>query len=533
MYKVFLVEDEENIRTRIRENFDWQGHGLVLAGEAADGELALSMIYETEPDILITDIKMPFMNGLELSNLIRKKMPWVKIIIISGYDDFQYAQKAISLGVSEYVLKPVRPSQLSEILNKTVDSLEEEKKSIVKLAEFEKKLQETLILQKEKFLLEIIMYGADPSDLFAKADYFNISLSARYHGVMILKFSSSPSLSVDAQYIELLKLSKLIEQVTENQEDVLTTPKTMNEILFLLSASQEEELVERMLLLANKLKEQCDRMLEGSVRIGRGEVCTRITSLSESYKGAEKALEYSFLFNSREIMAEEDISHIGLMESGVLDIKSDILMSFLKFSRIEDIDGFLDEYLVLLQNSHYRGKFLIRFVYFFILISAGRMVESLSGVPREVIPELDSLDDDLLEMEDVGAFKQKVAVILQEVISFRTSRNFSKYRKPIERAKSYIEDNFTNPNISLQEVADVASFSACRFSTIFKQETGETFSNFLTKTRINKAMEYLKTSSMQSLEISQAVGYNDSHYFSSIFKKVCGVSPTQFREQIG
>ena len=127
MLKVFLVEDETIIRQGIRNNIDWGAHGLELVGEAEDGEYAYPMILKSRPDILLTDVKMPFMDGLELSHLVRKQLPGTKIIILSGYDEFEYAKEAIKIGISDYLLKPVTPSALIDALKKAAEGIREER----------------------------------------------------------------------------------------------------------------------------------------------------------------------------------------------------------------------------------------------------------------------------------------------------------------------------------------------------------------------------------------------------------------------
>ena len=127
MLKVFLVEDEVLIREGLRDKIPWEQYGFRLVGEAADGEVALPLIRKTRPDVLITDIKMPFMDGLALSRIVREELPGIKIIIISGYDDFEYAREAISVGVDQYLLKPITRTNLRKVLQELKDKIEQEK----------------------------------------------------------------------------------------------------------------------------------------------------------------------------------------------------------------------------------------------------------------------------------------------------------------------------------------------------------------------------------------------------------------------
>ncbi|MBN1304658.1 MAG: response regulator, partial [Anaerolineales bacterium] len=163
-YKVFLVEDEIVTREGIRDNVNWKSAGFEFCGEAADGETAVPLIEAAQPDILITDIKMPFMDGLQLSKIIRTQMPWVKIIILSGHDEFEYAQKAVTIGATEYLLKPISSGELLKAMKRISDLLDQEKKEQDNYNELKKRDEGNLLLLKEKFLLRLVMGGISSAD---------------------------------------------------------------------------------------------------------------------------------------------------------------------------------------------------------------------------------------------------------------------------------------------------------------------------------------------------------------------------------
>jgi two-component system response regulator YesN len=158
-YKVFLVEDEIVAREGIRDNVDWASVGFAFCGEAPDGEMALPLIEQSQPDVLITDIKMPFMDGLQLSRLVKERMPQVKIIILSGHDEFNFAQAAVKLGVTEYLLKPVGVKDLHDVLARVAQQLTEERREKESLAQMKVQLENNRAIQREKFLLKLMMGG--------------------------------------------------------------------------------------------------------------------------------------------------------------------------------------------------------------------------------------------------------------------------------------------------------------------------------------------------------------------------------------
>src|SRR5512134_325658 len=156
-YKVFFVEDEAITREGIRDNVDWQASGFEFCGEASDGEMALPLLRATQPDVLITDIKMPFMDGLQLSRIVRERMPWVKIIILSGHDEFEYAQKAIGLGVTDYLLKPVTVQKLQTVLQKLSVQLDKERKEQADLKKLQEQMEDNRAMLRERLLFRLVV----------------------------------------------------------------------------------------------------------------------------------------------------------------------------------------------------------------------------------------------------------------------------------------------------------------------------------------------------------------------------------------
>ena len=186
-YRVFLVEDEIITREGIRDNVDWSAAGFEFCGEATDGEMALPLIEETKPDVLITDIKMPFMDGLQLSKIIREHMPWVKIVILSGHNEFEYAQSAVKLGVTEYLLKPISAKDLYQVLEKLSAMLEREKQEREKLKNLQTQVEDNMVLSREKFLLKLVMGGISSVDAIEQSQQFGLHLVARYYLVVLIR----------------------------------------------------------------------------------------------------------------------------------------------------------------------------------------------------------------------------------------------------------------------------------------------------------------------------------------------------------
>src|SRR3989304_1783586 len=177
-YKVFLVEDEIVTREGIRDNVDWKINSFEFCGEAPDGEIAWPLLQTVKPDVLITDIRMPFMDGLQLSQIVRDRMPATKIIILSGHDEFEYAQKAIKLGVSEYLLKPVSVQDLHHVLQKVASELDQKRQEQQALQKLRDQVEENRATLRERFLLKLVSGAASSVEAIEKSQLLGIDLVA-------------------------------------------------------------------------------------------------------------------------------------------------------------------------------------------------------------------------------------------------------------------------------------------------------------------------------------------------------------------
>src|SRR5512139_2441090 len=186
-YKVFFVEDEIITREGIRDNVDWQASGFEFCGEAADGEMALPLLRTTQPDVLITDIKMPFMDGLELCKIVRERMPWVKIVILSGHDEFEYAQKAINLGVTEYLLKPVTAQDLHHVLHRIGEQIDRERHDHEHLEKLKSQVEENRATLRERLLLNLVMGAVSSAEAIETGHLLGLDLVAGCYLVLVIR----------------------------------------------------------------------------------------------------------------------------------------------------------------------------------------------------------------------------------------------------------------------------------------------------------------------------------------------------------
>lgn len=364
MVKVFLVEDEAIIRHGIRDNIDWASHGFEFAGEAGDGEYAYPLILKAQPDILVTDIKMPFMDGLELSRLVKKTLPRTRIIVLSGYNEFEYAKEAIKIGISDYLLKPVSSAGLIDALKKAADEIREER--------------------------------------------------------------------------------------------------------------EKSKLLERYFVSYEKYTEFLDKT---------------------DYSGVDRKL----------------------------------INDFLKLGSVEECSPFVEEYFAAIGEHNYKSLLLRQYMTMDIFYCVQEFLKKLKADPPEVPESVVDIKRVPKVIESVEMTKAYLVDEFTAALQARDRASNDRYGSVIRDAKEYIRANFSQSDLSLNRIAAHIGVSPSYFSSIFKQETGQSFVEYLTQVRMERACELLKCTSYRTFEIGEQVGYNDSHYFSAAFKKAMGQSPKEYK----
>lgn len=409
--KVFLVDDEIVVREGIRESFPWDDSPYTLVGEAPDGEMAIPMIRDTNPDIVITDIKMPFMDGIELCNILRSQMPWVSIIVLSGYDEFEYARKCIQLGVKEYLLKPINAEDLRQALDRVSDHIHEERKSREHAESLRARMETGNRFVKEKLI------GSLYSEESMEEDAANALEELRTMGCPI---NAPYYVVIDSAFEPVNQGQEIASDLADRSFGrVHASPSRTGTRLLVLGDTQEDA-EERVYSTATALLQELERAGCSGIWTGIGDIVGTPRQILKSFKTAR---------HIRHLLVERD-----------------------------------DEKIRILGTR---------------------------------------------EMGDSASDKKSSAVI--------------------NDAKLFMTQHFTDSNLMLQDVARAVGMSNSRFSTVFSQQNGQTFTEYLISLRLNKAKELLRTTDHRSSQIAFDVGYNDAHYFSYIFKKNMKMTPSEYR----
>jgi two-component system, response regulator YesN len=520
-YKAFLVEDEIVTREGIRDNVDWRASGFEFCGEAPDGEMALPLLQAAQPDVLITDIKMPFMDGLQLCKVVRERWPRMKVVILSGHDEFEYAQQAVHLGVTEYLLKPITVQDMAGMLQRVASLLDQDKKDQENLQKLHDQVEENRAVLREQLLLKLVVGAMTTAEAIEKGRPLGLELVARYYLVVIIKMELADR-SDQFDYATYQQAQQQVARLAENNPDAFLLKKDWAELVLLLKGSTPEYLEEERDLFL----ERAQRMLDGTayrLAIGAGTPKNRIADIHQSF--VEALVEVQ---NAAPPGRAEPESVVD--KTDLLKVDKAAVENYLRCGTKEEFDKFFEAFVQPVGETALKSYLLKNYLLVDVIVATAQFVHELGGAIDEVVPGLAAVQTLLANTQTVEQLRAQVREILLGALVFRDQLNHP-YASLIRQAKDYIDRHYADPELALNEVAAHVNHSASHFSALFSQETCQTFKDYLTAVRIKKAKELLRTSTLKSAEIAYQVGYSDPHYFSAAFRKNTGLSPTEFRQQ--
>lgn len=531
MLKVFLVEDEFVMREGIKNNIDWQAHGYEFCGEASDGELAFPMIQRIKPDIVITDIRMPFMDGLVLSRLIKKEMPWIEIIILTGYEEFEYAKEGIKIGIAQYLSKPISGDELLKEVDALAVKIEEKRQEREIKEKYMKEMEENFV-QEQKDLFSVLVTGSKSvEEILEIANKLNMDLSAIWYNI-ILVYVKSMNHEQEEYSNSLVEIEQKLNDLG-NESGFLVFDRNMEGKALLVRADSIDELRKIQDDYLDKMRSLIDNYEHIRYFAGIGIPVNRLGEIPSAFESASHAFAHRFLIKESCIMNGAETETGGYLQIDEFDISNvdpkqldrGKIKEFLKLGDKGETIYFVEEFFKDLGTNAMKSTLFRQYIVMDIYFCAVDFLEDLQISKDEIA----SFDIGAGTLQSEEASMQYVIGVINKVIELREKKASNRYGDIVEEVMRYIENNYSDDELSLNTLASQVNFSPNHLSMIFAQQTGHTLIKYLTEYRMNKAKELLRCSGKRSSEISAEVGYKDSHYFSYLFKKTQGMTPTQYR----
>ncbi len=511
MYKVLIVDDERIIRESMSQIIDWETYGFQLIGTAANGIEALRIVEQEQPELVITDMKMPVISGNQLVEKVKSKYPETEMAILSGYDDFEYVSESMKYGVKHYLLKPCSEKDVIEVLQEVRDSLrkKEERESFIR--KNNEKLEKIIPLVKEQFIRDFIMskhYAEEEMSYFMKL--FNIS--NKEVRVILAKPNGEYSFNT------LFGLTNMIRKGTFNKNIYFMT--IINKYVVIISEQMSEDLLENAL---TEVMEGFRYLMNTDLVITYSKEGP-LEDVSQMFQMAQKYLDVSFYFGASCIISYKDVEE-GLQVQQEEALEVEALITAVRSGNKEVFESRIHNYfdvLAAMKPSIDTFKFYC--------------IELASGIMRQCPPDKShTYIKELLEIQDMESF-DKVHQAIWELGNEIVEENYSgivyRQNKIVETMLHEINERLSDEHLTLKSLANEVMFMNSGYlSKLFSKEMGITFSNYLTKLRMEKSKEIItKATAIKVYEVAEQVGMgNNPQYFGQLFKKFYGVTPTEYK----
>lgn len=530
MYKIILVDDEEEVRKGIINKIQWNKHGFEIIGEAENGKEALEIAEKNVPDLVITDIKMPFMDGMKLAEILSERFATIKIVILTGFDEFEYAKTAIKLNVIEYILKPISSEDIIRLLINVKEKLDKEFQEKKDMKFFEELYHKSLPILREKFLSSIIRGNIDIDEIMEKEKNYNISLQGEIFLISVIAIDyKQEDIEIKDKEIIIFKVLNLCEETINKYCSGLVFIEEGNIVIFSISQEKDKKLMlDKTTKILEEIKQSIDKYLKLNITIGIGTSCEDIEGVSISYKNAVAALDYRIILGNNRIIFIDDIEPKRENEIIFDKLKERQLEGCIKTGTKEEIHSTVEEIFKVIEASRASIEdyqiYLIQIVTTIIKISKDSDVDI-----QDIFGDNFNFFIELYKFSTLTEVKKWI-----EKISIKISEHIIKGREDsskllVDKAKDYIEERYQDEEININTICSYLHISQAYFSYIFKKDTKTTFVSYLTQIRMEKAKELLRNTNLKTFVIAEKVGFSEPNYFSYCFKKNLGQSPSEYR----
>ncbi|MEH7011868.1 response regulator [Neobacillus niacini] len=518
MHKVIVVEDDRIIRRGICQAIPWGEHGFVVAGEAGDGEVALELIEKEQPQVVVSDINMPFMSGLEMAKHIKERSPETRIIFLTGYEDFKYAQEAVKLKAFDYLLKPVDSEYL---LKKAKEAAADWEKERVK----EKRINESLPLLQQKFFQKLIREGEYRIDVEKELLGLGVQMEGPFFAVILVK--NTLELDLERHFFK----EKIMSFTTSYFRDIncLVMNADVGEYAILLSLENDYD--SRKGELAQALFNHLSKQKDDTITITHGRAYSNMFEFGKSFLEARVAMDMRHIIGTgRVISLDETVSKYDQKEDHVLELEMKLenqiksgLPERANETLIELSQAILDRRTVALPDLKVLALKFSTMLFF----------EIEKWNKEDTINSFNSSDvyKDIMELTTLTEMKEILHSLIEQWSTAMFKKKEKNYYSHVDQAIKYMQENFSDSSLTLQKVAELIHVSTPYLSNLFKIEKGFNFGDYLLELRMKKAMELLSEGNIKTYEVCEKVGYSNPQYFGICFKKYTGYTPAEFKKK--
>lgn len=523
--KMMIVDDEPLIIRSLKVALPWSDYGIEIVGEARNGQLAIELFKEVQPDIVLSDIRMPSVDGMELMKSLFSMRPELIFILISGYGEFEYARIGLREGAFDYILKPIDHEELEKTIIKAIRQINQWRKKQSETDDLYMSLQHLSMLARERMYTQLLEGSYELTEVNKYLE--KSELDRRYFMLLVsidayVQFQQRWSL--EEQKLWLYIINNILEEIGERDGALAVFPYHQGEWVVLFSAHQAKQATTLAELIINDLKTYGKQ----NTSIGISEIFEGLSSLNRCYQSAKRALIGRFYQGGLKVFNDDHIDATNDQLYETLRAEEKQILQDVKVLDTVKVISSVTKWGEILKASNVpqqQAEVLVLELLGIIRRQLALVQPSISKSEDTIYQELQLIStiDELLSLID-----NKVSNWIQEASTEAWSKDLTK--ASIEKVKLFIEEAYQK-NIGIDAAVEIADMSVSHFCYIFKQETSMTFLEYLTKIRMEKACNMLQNTDIKVFQVAQLVGYHDAKYFSQVFRKIMGCKPSDFREQ--
>ncbi|MBM7565280.1 response regulator [Paenibacillus sacheonensis] len=540
---VVVIDDKPLILRSIVQTVDWNSLGCTVVGQAEDGIEGKRIIHDKQPDILITDIKMPGMSGLDLAEYMHLAFPQSKTILITGYQDFEYAKRAVKLGVYDIIVKPVRNDELQRIIGLAVHELDSARQELSQRAErdeafnqLEERHQNSLPSLRSQFVSELIGGSVPHDDKLAET---TASLGLAWNRCTVLIVRSKRPLAA-VQGADSLSISPMLHGAMTEMAQLAAARREFE----IIDSYRHDDLVLACLFpkpltpreLKMKLQSFCHDFIELvrqrhglTICIAVSPVYRQLQDLRQAYEGASALMDTSFFHTEGQVLFPEMVEPSG--EGG----KFSIIRDLEQFNRMleqvssDEMIGHLEQIIAHIRAYSEGNIRVAKGLISDVCLAAARYYYRATGDEFGFDRSINEVLEDIYRLRDMREASDYLAAFIKTVKT-KLSGDDKEYSLVVKESVDYINGRFAE-NISLTAVAEHFGLSPSYLSRLLRAETGINFVDLVAKARIEAAKRLLRDPRLKVNEVGEMVGYKEYAYFYQVFKKTEGISPKEFKNR--
>lgn len=524
MWKLLIVDDEDFIREGLIKLVNWEEYGIEIAGQACSGAEALEFIEAKSPHIVVCDVKMPVMTGLELIKLSHEKRLRSKFIILSGYDDFSYVKEALKYDVENYLLKPVDKLELTQTIGELVKKLGNESAS-------ERQQMEGSLVIRNNILNRIIRNNIDHKEFRDKAEMIGLDIFDYEFVILLVDMERSggdedQELNEDIQSLKDWVYTICTSLIEEESGIAFLDVDGRTGIIFKCpyGIGVREKILNTARVIIDKIK--CHTHVPVTVTVGG-----RVDSYKKLYKAYNQALsilDYKLINGSNSVIFYDDIIENRKSYPEFMNVDYRLLAKYVKECSFDEIKSYIGRLFDKIEESRDIAPEFIYSLTIEILICILRTVRENGGMTSEIFGDANDIVRNVYSIRTIDALRKWLQGIAEKSLLQVENISRRKFSKVVSDIITHINTHYSE-DLTLKGLSGLMYFNAAYMGSMFRNETGEVFSDYVNIVRVQKAKELLEKTNRKANDIAENVGFKNVNYFYSVFKKYTGVTPTEYR----